>query len=376
MKSVRDFFTRIAAIAGKEFRQLRRDRLTGAMIVGIPLMQILIFGYGINMDVRHLRAAVADSAHTSASRALIADLEAGQAVHFVQTVPGAAQLRALLAAGKISAGLYIPPDFERRRIDGDRPLAQLMIDGSAPGVADPLRALANLPPAERSGIRPALARTLPGGQRTIEVLTEYNPERRTPVQIVPALIGVILSMTMVIFTAVSLVRERERGNLELLITTPVRSVELMIGKLAPYVVVGLIQTTIILVTGVLLFDVPINGNVAQLYLGATLFIAATLALGLVISTLVQTQFQAMQMGFLTLLPSILLSGFLFPFDGMPPAVQKFAQILPLTHFNDIVRGVILRGANLSQLLPSVTKLSVFLVGAVALAALRFRKRLG
>ena len=376
MKSVYAFFTRIAAVAGKEFRQLRRDRLTGGMIVGIPLMQILIFGYGINMDVRHLRAAVADNAHTSASRALIADLEAGQVVHFVQAVPGPAELRELLAAGKISAGLYIPPDFERRRIDGDRPIAQLMIDGSAPGVADPLRALMNLPPTERSGIRPALARTLPGGQRTLEVLTEYNPERRTPVQIVPALIGVILSMTMVIFTAVSLVRERERGNLELLITTPVRSVELMIGKLAPYVGVGLIQTTIILITGVLLFDVPINGNVVQLYIGATLFIAATLALGLVISTLVQTQFQAMQLGFLTLLPSILLSGFLFPFDGMPVAVQKIAQVLPLTHFNDIVRGVILRGADLSQLLPSVTKLSVFLVGAVTLAALRFRKRLG
>ncbi|HEY4211704.1 MAG TPA: ABC transporter permease [Steroidobacteraceae bacterium] len=369
MNSFLAFFTRIAAIAGKEVRQLRRDRLTAGMIVGIPLMQILIFGYGINMDVRHLRAAVADAAHTSASRALVADLEAGQVVHFVATVAGPAQLRELMAAGKISAGLYIPPDFERRRIEGDRPIAQLMVDGSAPGVAEPLRALANLPPTTRPGIRPA-------DPRTLEVLTEYNPERRTPVQIVPALIGVILSMTMVVFTAVSLVRERERGNLELLITTPVKSVELMIGKLAPYVLVGLVQTTIILVTGVLLFDVPINGNIVQLYVGATLFIAATLSLGLVISTLVQTQFQAMQLGFLTLLPSILLSGFMFPFDGMPPVVQWIAQILPLTHFNDIVRGVVLRGAELRSLLPSVTKLSIFLVAAVSLAALRFRKSLG
>ncbi len=369
MKSIAAFFSRVSAIAGKEVRQLRRDRLTGAMIIGIPLMQILIFGYGINMDVRHLRAAVADAAGTSGSRALVSDLEAGQVVHFVASVRGAPELQALLAAGRISAGLYIPPDFERRRIEGDRPIAQLMVDGSAPGVADPLRALMNLPPALRPGVRPALPRTL-------EILTEYNPERRTPVQIVPALIGVILSMTMVIFTAVSLVRERERGNLELLITTPVRSVELMIGKLLPYVIVGLVQTTIILATGLLLFDVPVNGSVTQLYLGASLFIAATLALGLVISTLVQTQFQAMQLGFLTLLPSILLSGFLFPFDGMPPAVQWFAQILPLTHFNDIVRGIVLRGADLGSLAPSVIKLSVFLIAAVSLAALRFRKRLG
>lgn len=369
MNSIAAFFTRVAAIAGKEVRQLRRDRLTAGMIVGIPLMQILIFGYGINMDVRHLRAAVADAAHTTASRALVADLEAGQVVHFVETVSGPTELRALMAAGRISAGLYIPPDFERRRIEGTRPIAQLLVDGSAPGVAEPLRALTNLPAAPRSGIRPDMPRAL-------EVLTEYNPERRTPVQIVPALIGVILSMTMVIFTAVSLVRERERGNLELLITTPVRSLELMIGKLAPYVVVGLIQTTIILATGVLLFDVPINGSVFELYLGASLFIGATLALGLVISTLAQTQFQAMQLGFLTLLPSILLSGFMFPFDGMPPVVRWFAQILPLTHFNDIVRGIVLRGADLGSLWPSVTKLSVFLVAAVSLAALRFRKTLG
>ena len=377
MNPVAAFFVRVAAIAGKEIRQLRRDRLTGAMIVGIPLMQILIFGYGINMDVRHLPAAVADAAHTSASRALIQDLAAGQVVDFVQTAAGPEELRALLAAGRISAGLYIPPDFERRRLAGDRPLAQLLVDGSSPGVADPLRALMNLPPTRRAGLRSGNPRALdPANPRTLEVLTEYNPERRTAVQIVPALIGVILSLTMVIFTAVSLVRERERGNLELLITTPVRPIELMIGKLLPYVAVGLVQTTIILLTGVLLFDVPVNGSLPQLYLGASLFIAATLALGLVISTLVQTQFQAMQMGFLTLLPSILLSGFLFPFEGMPPVVRAIAQILPLTHFNDIVRGVVLRGADLGSLALSVIKLSVFLVAAVTLAAARFRKTLG
>jgi len=362
-------FRRIQAVASKEVRQLRRDRLTGGMIVGIPLFQILIFGYGINFDVRNLRAGYVDYAHTSASRALIGDLQASQVVQFVAQASGPHELRQMLAAGKISAGVYIPPDFERRRIEGDRPIAQLFVDGTEPGVEGALRGLANLPLRLR-----AADTTSP--PRTLEVLTEYNPEHRTAVQIVPALIGVILTMTMVIFTAIALVRERERGNLELLITTPVRSAELMIGKLAPYVIVGLIQTTIVLATGVFLFDVPINGSVWQLYIGASLFIAATLSLGLLISTVARTQFQAMQLGFFTMLPSILLSGFLFPFDGMPKAAQWLAQALPLTHFNQIVRGIVLRGADLIELRQPILKLTAFLVVAVSLAALRFRKRLG
>jgi ABC-2 type transport system permease protein len=368
MSPLRDFMTRIHAIAAKEMRQLRRDRLTGGMVVGIPLMQILIFGYGINFDVRHIEAGVADDARTSGSRALIAQLEATQVVRFVVTAAGPNELRDLIAAGRINAGVYIPPDYERRRIDADRPSAQLLIDGSTPGIEGVLRSLADTPPPLRAGLKRA-------DTRLLEVRTEYNPERRTPVQIVPALIGVILNITMVIFTAIALVRERERGNLELLITTPVRSVELMIGKLSPYVLVGLLQTTIILVTGVLLFDVPVNGSVWHLYAGASLFIAATLSLGLLISTVAQTQFQAMQMGFLTMLPSILLSGFMFPFAGMPYVVQVFAQILPLTHFNDIVRGVVLRGASLTALGPPLLKLSILVAIAIGLAAARFRKRL-
>jgi ABC-2 type transport system permease protein len=369
MSGMRQFFTRIHAIATKELRQLRRDRLTGGMIVGIPLIQILIFGYGINFDVRHIRAGVVDYANTASSRALIADLQASQVVRFVTRAQGPNELRELLASGEISAGLYIPEDFERRRISGHRAAAQLLVDGSEPGLESALRGLSSMPLTTR----PALATPAP---RHIEIRVEYNPERRTAVQIVPALIGVILSLTMVIFTAIALVRERERGNLELLITTPVRPVELMIGKLMPYVVVGLIQTTIILFTGVFLFDVPVNGAVWQLYVGSALFIAASLALGLVISTLVQTQFQAMQLGLLTLLPSILLSGFMFPFDGMPALARALAQVLPLTHFNQIVRGVVLRGAELGALGWPVAKLSIFLVAALTLAALRFRKRLG
>jgi ABC-2 type transport system permease protein len=366
---VAQFFTRMTAIAQKELRQLRRDRLTGGMVVGIPLMQILIFGYGINFDVRNIDAAVADHAHTTASRALIADMQATQVVRFLAPASGPAELRRRLAAGEISAGVFIPPDFERRLREGHRAPAQLLIDGSSPGIEGVLRSLAQMPAPARDGVRRV-------ERRLFEVRTEYNPERRTPVQIVPALVGVILTMTMVIFTSIALVRERERGNLELLITTPVRSVELMIGKLLPYVIVGLIQTTIILLTGVWLFDVPVAGSIGTLYAGASLFIATTLALGLLISTVVQTQFQAMQMGLLTMLPSILLSGFMFPFEGMPEAVQLLAQVLPLTHFNEIVRGIVLRGASLGDLAGPVGKLSVVLVVFIALAALRFRKRLG
>ena len=207
-----------------------------------------------------------------------------------------------------------------------------------------------------------------------EVRTEYNPERRTAVQIVPALIGVILNMTMVIFTAAAIVRERERGNLELLITTPIRSWELMAGKLLPYVLIGLVQTTLILTVGRAASSTcRSTAACVDLYLAAALFIAATLTLGLVISTFARTQFQAFQMSFLTLLPSILLSGFVFPFDGMPPLAQWIAQVLPLTHFVEMIRGILLRGAPLSAMQVPAVKLGVFLVVTLAIATLRFRK---
>src|SRR3977135_3631838 len=242
---------RIRAIAVKELRQMARDRMTLAMVIGIPLLQMMIFGYGINYDVRHIRTGVVDMANTTGSRALMGDIASSQVVDFVARAPGAEQLRRLIVSGDIHAGLYIPPDFERRRVDGTRPVAQVIVDGTRPGVDTAVRAISEtpLPPREGTGRRAA---------PRIEVLTEFNPEKRTAVQVVPGLIGVILSMTMVIFTAIALVRERERGNLELLITTPVRSAELMIGKLLPFVGVGLVQTTLVLLLGVLLFDVPIN----------------------------------------------------------------------------------------------------------------------
>jgi ABC-2 type transport system permease protein len=359
---------RLLAITSKEVRQLARDRLTFGMIVGIPLMQILLFGYAINYDVRDLRAAVVDEARTSDSRALAADLQATGVVDLLPPSPDVPDLRRRMQSGEISVGIVIPADFERRRLGGDRAVAQILVDGSEPMVEAVTRGLAALP-------LPTRAADYASRTPVFEIRTEYNPERRTAVQVVPALIGVILNMTMVIFTAAAIVRERERGNLELLIATPIRSWELMAGKLLPYVLIGLLQTTLILTVGVSIFDVPVNGSLLDLYLAAALFIAATLTLGLVISTFARTQFQAFQVSFMTMLPSILLSGFVFPFDGMPPAAQWLAQLLPLTHFVEIVRGILLRGASLADMQWPALKLAAFLVATLAIATLRFHKRL-
>jgi len=359
---------RLLAIMLKEIRQLARDRLTFGMIVGIPLMQMLLFGYAINFDVRDLRAAAVDEANTSLSRALLGDLQASGVVVFAPPSRSVADLRRRMNSGEISVGVVIPPDFERRRLDADRAAVQLLVDGSEPVIDGVARGLAAVPV-------PGRAASYRSRAQFFEVRTEYNPERRTAVQVVPALIGVILNMTMVIFTAVAIVRERERGNLELLITTPIRSWELMAGKLLPYVFIGLLQTTLVLALGALLFDVPVNGSLVDLYLAAALFIAATLTLGLLISTFAQTQFQAFQLAFATMLPSILLSGFMFPFDGMPRFAQWLAQALPLTHFVVMVRGIILRGAPLADLQWPAFKLTVFLGAALLVATLRFHKRL-
>ena len=359
---------RISAIVGKEVRQLSRDRLTFGMIVGIPLLQILLFGYAINLDVRHLHAGVADQAATQLSRQLIADVEATQVVDVVMRARTVGELEEMMRRGEITVGIVIPPDFERRLGDVARPAAQLLVDGSDPTVANIANQLGAMPFSVRKVDVPRTA-------TTFEVRNYYNPERRSAVQIVPALIGVILTLTMVLFTAVAVVRERERGNLELLITTPIRNLELMIGKIVPYIVIGVIQVTIIFVVGRYWFDVPMRGSVVDLYQGSLVFIAASLSLGLMISTFARTQFQAMQLTFFAFLPQLLLSGFMFPFDGMPPLAQSIGRLFPLTHFIEIVRGIVLRGATLTELMPNVRALGVFFVITITLATLRFRKRL-
>ncbi len=293
---------RMGAITGKEIRQLSRDRLTFGMIVGIPLLQILLFGYAIDLDVRHLRAGVADQAATQLSRQLIADVEASQVVDIVARARTAGELEDMMRRGEITVGIVIPPDFERRVRDATRPAAQLLVDGSDPTVANIALRLATMRfELRKVGVeRPSTV---------FEVRNYYNPERRSAVQIVPALMGVILTLTMVLFTSVAVVRERERGNLELLITTPIRNLELMIGKIIPYIVIGLIQVTIILLVGRYLFDVPVRGSVVDLYQGSLMFIAASLSLGLMLSTFAKTQFQAMKLSFFSFLPQLFISVF-------------------------------------------------------------------
>jgi ABC-2 type transport system permease protein len=365
---------RLRAVATKEVRQLSRDRVTFGMIVGVPLLQILLFGFAINFDVRHLATVVQDHANSSMSREFVAQMRATQIVSIDFTTDSSAEVDRLLREGRASMAVIIPRDFERRLQSQTRPVVQILVDGSQPSLAGVAAGIAAMPLLDRHGVGP-----YSGGKRLeprrIEIRTLYNPEKRTAVQIVPALIGVILSMTMVLFTSGAIVRERERGNLELLIATPLGRLELMVGKLLPYVGIGLIQTTLILILGTALFNVPIAGSLLDLYAAALLFIAASLGLGLFVSTIAQTQFQAFQLAFVTLLPSILLSGFMFPFEGMPVVAQWIAQVLPLTHFNVIIRGIMLRGAELPELWPQVAKLVTFLVVMLLIAVARFKKRL-
>lgn len=367
---------RLLAIVQKELRQMRRDRITLAMIVGIPVMQLVLFGYAINLNLRGLTTGVADQANTAASRAVVMDMVATGVIDPTVSANTPQELMEQLRQGRISVGVVIPPDFERRRFEG-REAVQVLVDGSDTVVQSAAVQLAQLPldTTPTSNLRPARGGTGQLGAGQVSVVAFYNPERRSAINIVPGLIGIILTMTMVMFTAVAIVRERERGNMELLIATPLTRSELMIGKVLPYAGIGLVQTTLVLLLGVWLFEVPIRGSLLDVYLAAVLLIIANLTLGLLISTKAQSQFQAMQMTFFVFLPSILLSGFMFPFAGMPKVVQWLAEVLPLTHFLRLIRGVMLRGANLWELWPDVLALLVFITVMMTAAILRFRKRL-
>lgn len=359
--------SRIWAIAKKEFFHLRRDHLTGGMVAGIPIVMTILFGYAINTDVRNLRAAAVDEANTSASRALLANAQASQVIQFVRAANSVQELEQMITAGQISVGIYIPPDFEERLIHQRTPYAQMLVDDSDPVILGAVRGLASLPVGGQLSTSTGL--------NTFATRPLYNPERRSAVFIVPGLCGVILTLTMVLFTSIAIVRERERGNLELLITTPVLSLELMIGKIIPYVLIGYIQISIILLLGVSLFDVPIRGTLLDFYTGAGVFVISTLSLGLLISTMAETQFQAFQITFMSFLPQLLLSGFMFPFEGMPKAAQYLAEVFPLTHFLRIVRGIVLRDASLSALTAELWPLALFFVIVILLATSRFQKRL-
>ncbi len=360
---------RFRAVVIKELRQLSRDRLTFAMIVGIPVMQMLLFGYAINTDVRNLTSAVADQADSHLSRQFIADLGHTQVLNFQYVVNTPRELEELLRTGQISIGVFIPRDFDRRSIDDHRSAAHLLIDGVDPTIVGVANQLRNTPLKFDSVVsgREAAA--------NLEIRTYFNPERRSAVFVIPGLIGIILTLTMMLFTAVAVVRVREHGNLELLINTPVSTTQLMIGKVVPYIAIGLVQLALILAVGRLLFAVPIRGSIAELYLAAVVFIAANLALGLFVSTIVRTQFQAIQVTIFFLLPSILLTGFVFPFEGMPLVVQYIGEILPNTHFIRLTRGIMLRDAALAEMYQEILVLGIFTLVTMSAAILRFSKRL-
>jgi ABC-2 type transport system permease protein len=367
-------------IARKELLQLRRDRLTLGMMAVQPVVMLLLFGYAINTDVRHIPTVVFDQDHSAASRDLVRRMEATGFYDVVSSVASYDEIDGALRSGAARTALVVPPRYGDDLGRGATAHVQLVVDGSDPQVvASAQDTAASLVAARsqeiqveriaRAGGRPAPA--------PIELLpnVRYNPDLRTAVYIVPGLIGVILTMTMVMLTSMALARERERGTLEQLIVSPVSRVELVVGKIIPYVVIGYVQMALILACARLVFDVPVTGSVGLLFTLAFLFIAANLAVGLFFSTLAQTQQQAMQMSFFFLLPNILLSGFMFPFEAMPRPAQWISTALPLTHFLRIVRGVVLKGSRFEDLRVEVVWLAGILVGLVAFSSLRFRKKL-
>jgi ABC-2 type transport system permease protein len=370
--------TRILAVLAKEFVQLTRDRLTYAMILMIPIMQLLLFGYAINSEPRRLPTAVLIQDDSALARSTLASFVNTQFFHVTHEVRSVEEMDKLIREGEVQFGLTIPGDFTRRIARGQDAQILLEADATDPSATSAAVAAAAALPAQ------ALAHDLKGpmqraagGKPPFEVVVHrrYNPEAITSYNIVPGLLGVILSMTLVMMTALSVTRETERGTMESLLATPAQPIEVMVGKLAPYVLVGLMQTVVILTMASLLFQVPMAGGWIALGLGVLLFITGSLALGFFISTLARTQLQAMQMSFFYMLPSILLSGFMFPFRGMPDWAQAIGTAIPVTHFLRVVRGALLKGEGLTTLWPSHVALGVFVCLVTALAMLRYRRTL-
>jgi len=354
----------------KEFIQMRRDRLTLALMVGVPAIQLLLFGFAIQTEVRNLPTVVFDESRTSESRALVAALENTHSFRLLpEPMASRAEVERTIIAGKARAAVIIPPTYERdlKRRRGAQ--VQVVVDAS-----DPLASSGAIGGAQQAGMARAQALS-PGREAPITVVVRpwFNPTLRSAVYIVPGIIGVLLSMTLVIIMSVGVVRERERGTLEQLIVTPITRTSLMLGKVVPYVLVGYVQVSIILILGRVVFDVPLRGSLALLYAVALPFIFASLAIGLLISTLVRTQAQAMQVGFLFLLPNILLSGFMFPREAMPEPAQWLGAALPLTYFLEALRGIALRNAGAWAVWPQAAVLAAFALAFMTLAVQRFHK---
>ncbi len=369
---------RFGAVLFKEFVQMRRDRITFAMMVGVPIMQLLLFGFAINSDPKHLPTLVEMADQGPVTRALLMGMKTSEYFDFEGIVTSRADGDRALRDGSASFVVVIPPGFERDVVRGLEPEILLSADA-----ADPAAAGAAV--GAISGIVDAAVRqTLTGTLRyaagapppfSVTVHKQYNPEGRTSTNIVPGLLGIILSMTMVMITAVAIVRETERGTMEALIATPVRPLEVMLGKITPYVLVGYNQTLVFLVAARFLFDVPFIGSPFAFFVGFNLYIVVNLALGFLISTVAKSQMQAMQISFFTLLPSILLSGFMFPFAGMPGWAQAIGTAIPATHFLRLTRKVMLKGAQLADIANDMFAISIIMLVIVAVALKRYRQTL-
>lgn len=371
-------FYRLWAIVVKEFIQMKRDRVTFGMMVGIPLMQLLLFGFAINSDPKHLPAAIRAADQGPFARSLVAALRTSEYFTFVREAETEAEANRLIQLGEVQFVINIPEDFTRKILRGERPTLLVEADATDPAATGPalsaVRALADSV-LNRDLTGPVARLRAKGGPIDFRIHAHYNPENITQYNVVPGLMGVVLTMTMVVITALAITRERERGTMENLLSTPVRPLEVMLGKILPYIAVGYVQVSLILLAARFLFGVPMVGSLGLIYAVAFLFIAANLAVGITFSTLAKNQLQAVQMAFFFFLPSILLSGFMFPFRGMPEWAQWIGTCLPNTHFLRIVRGILLKGNGISEIAPEIWPLLAFLVVAMTIGVKRYRQTL-
>jgi len=369
---------RFIAVVMKEFIQMRRDRLTFAMMVGIPLIQLVLFGFAINSDPKNLPTAVLEADHSEFSRSFVRALENSGYFKVTALPASEAEAQRLIAEGEVQFVVNIPPNFARQLQRGERPTILVEADATDPSaVGNAVGALSQLAQTALDHDLRGTLQPLQGKPPPFEVRIHrrYNPEGITQYNIVPGLMGVILTMTMIMQTGLAMTRERERGTMENLLATPVRPFEVMAGKIVPYILVGYIQVTLILLAARLIFGVPMLGSVMLLYIVVLAFIAANLSVGLMFSTVAKNQMQAMQMTFFFFLPSMLLSGFMFPFRGMPEWAQNIGSVLPLTHFLRMVRGILLKGNGLLETLPHLWPIGLFLLTVVAIGLKRYRKTL-
>jgi ABC-2 type transport system permease protein len=369
---------RMFAIALKEVQQMLRDKLTFAMAVGVPIMQLVLFGYAINTDPKGLPTAVVSQDTSPMARSLVAALQTSGYFHVVESGIAESRGDALLQRGDIQFLVVVPDDFGARVVRGERPALLIAADATDPSAGgNAIAALSQLSQtALNRDLRGALASHAPQPSPfEVRIQRRYNPEGLSRYNIVPGLVGTILTMTMVMLTALAMTRERERGTMENLLATPVRPIEVMVGKILPYVVLGYVQLGVILGAAFVLFDVPMVGSATLLLAMIGVFMLANLGVGFTFSTLARNQLQALQLTFFFFLPSMLLSGFMFPFRGMPQWAQYLGEVLPLTHFLRIVRGVMLKGSGAAELLPELWPMLAFLAVAGGIALMRYRQTL-